>query len=105
MRERYNSACKRRKQTTSGFVFDFRKKRNISEIVFIIRVGAFVGCIFGALFILVDSPLLALWFVVLFLVLQMALYYFGMNRAYAVYAVAYDALMEQLPQPELPTQM
>jgi predicted PurR-regulated permease PerM len=33
-------------------------------------VGAFVGCIFGALFILVDSPLLALWFVVLFLVLQ-----------------------------------
>ena len=44
-------------------------------------------------------------FYVLFLVLQMALYYFGMNRAYAVYAVAYDALMEQLPQPELPTQM
>ena len=33
-------------------------------------VGAFVGCIFGALFILVDSPVLALWFVVLFLVLQ-----------------------------------
>ena len=33
-------------------------------------VGAFVGCILGALFILVDSPLLALWFVVLFLVLQ-----------------------------------
>ena len=33
-------------------------------------VGAFVGCILGALFILVDSPLLALWFVVMFLVLQ-----------------------------------
>ena len=33
-------------------------------------VGAFVGCIVGAFFILVDSPMLALWFVVLFLVLQ-----------------------------------
>ena len=39
------------------------------------------------------------------LALQMALYVFGMNRAYAVYAVAYDALMENLPQPELPAQM
>jgi len=44
-------------------------------------------------------------FYVLFLALQMALYYFGMNRVYAVYAVAYDALMEQLPQPNLPAQM
>ena len=33
-------------------------------------VGAFVGCFLGALFILVDSPLQAVWFVVLFLVLQ-----------------------------------
>ena len=33
-------------------------------------VGAFVGCIVGALFILVDSPMLAVWFVVMFLVLQ-----------------------------------
>lgn len=33
-------------------------------------VGAFVGCILGALFILVDSPIMALWFVVMFLVLQ-----------------------------------
>lgn len=33
-------------------------------------VGAFVGCIFGALFILVDNPVQAVWFVVLFLVLQ-----------------------------------
>ena len=33
-------------------------------------VGAFVGCIVGAFFILVDSPTLALWFVVMFLVLQ-----------------------------------
>lgn len=33
-------------------------------------VGAFVGCIVGALFILVDSPMLAVWFIVMFLVLQ-----------------------------------
>lgn len=33
-------------------------------------VGAFVGCIVGAFFILVLDPALALWFVVLFLVLQ-----------------------------------
>ena len=33
-------------------------------------VGAFVGCIVGAFFILVVDPLLAFWFVVLFLVLQ-----------------------------------
>lgn len=33
-------------------------------------VGAFTGCVVGALFILVDSPIQAVWFVVLFLVLQ-----------------------------------
>ncbi len=33
-------------------------------------VGAFVGCIFGAFFILVVDPGMAFWFVVLFLVLQ-----------------------------------
>jgi len=33
-------------------------------------VGAFVGCAVGAFFILVDNPLTAVWFVVLFLVLQ-----------------------------------
>lgn len=33
-------------------------------------VGAFVGCIVGAFFILVESPVLAFWFVVMFLVLQ-----------------------------------
>ena len=38
------------------------------------------------------------------LALQAALYIFGMNRAYAVYAVAYDALMESLPKPEMPVQ-
>ena len=39
------------------------------------------------------------------LALQAALYVYGMNRVYAAYAVAYDALMEELPQPELPAQM
>lgn len=33
-------------------------------------VGAFVGCIFGAFFILVNNPIQAVWFVGLFLVLQ-----------------------------------
>ena len=33
-------------------------------------VGAFAGCILGAFFILVQDPLLAVWFVVLFLTLQ-----------------------------------
>lgn len=32
--------------------------------------GAFVGCFFGALFILVDNPMLAVWFVVMFLLIQ-----------------------------------
>lgn len=44
-------------------------------------------------------------FLVVSLGLQMALYYFGMNRVYAVYAVAYDVLQEELPQPNLPVQM
>lgn len=38
------------------------------------------------------------------LALQGALYYFGMNKAYAVYAVAYDVLMESMPMPQLPAQ-
>lgn len=33
-------------------------------------VGAFIGCIVGAFFILVDSPMQAVWFVVMFLVIQ-----------------------------------
>ncbi len=33
-------------------------------------VGAFVGCILGAFFILVDNPIQAVWFVVMFLVIQ-----------------------------------
>lgn len=33
-------------------------------------VGGFVGCILGAFFILVNSPMQAVWFVVLFLVIQ-----------------------------------
>ena len=33
-------------------------------------VGAFVGCVLGAFFILVNNPMQALWFVVMFLILQ-----------------------------------
>lgn len=44
-------------------------------------------------------------FYVLSLVMQLALQWFGMNRLYTVYAVAYDALQEQLPQPNHPAQM
>ncbi len=33
-------------------------------------VGAFAGCVIGAFFILVQNPMMALWFIVLFLVLQ-----------------------------------
>lgn len=33
-------------------------------------VGAFVGCVLGAFFILVNDPVLAFWFVIMFLVLQ-----------------------------------
>ena len=33
-------------------------------------VGAFAGCILGAFFILVNDPVLAFWFVIMFLVLQ-----------------------------------
>lgn len=33
-------------------------------------VGAFIGCFVGAFFILVDTPVKALWFVILFLIIQ-----------------------------------
>ena len=33
-------------------------------------VGAFAGCILGAFFILVENPVMAFWFVIMFLVLQ-----------------------------------
>ena len=33
-------------------------------------VGAFIGCVVGAFLILTDNPVQALWFIVLFLVLQ-----------------------------------
>lgn len=39
------------------------------------------------------------------LAMQLALYCFGMNRFFAVYAVAYDTLQEQVAQSNLPTQM
>lgn len=42
----------------------------VAVTAFIPVVGAFTGCILGALFILVDNPIQALWFVVMFLVIQ-----------------------------------
>lgn len=42
----------------------------IAVTAFIPVVGAFAGCIFGAFFILVDNPIQAVWFVVMFLILQ-----------------------------------
>lgn len=42
----------------------------VAVTAFIPVVGAFVGCIFGAFFILVDNPIQAVWFVAMFLVLQ-----------------------------------
>lgn len=42
----------------------------IAITAFIPIVGAFIGCFFGAFFILVEDPMLALWFVLMFLVLQ-----------------------------------
>lgn len=42
----------------------------ISVTALVPLVGAFVGCFLGAFFILVDNPMQAMWFVVMFLVLQ-----------------------------------
>jgi predicted PurR-regulated permease PerM len=42
----------------------------VAVTAFIPVVGAWVGCVLGAFFILVADPLLAVWFVVMFLALQ-----------------------------------
>ena len=42
----------------------------VAVTAFIPVVGAFVGCIFGAFFIFVNNPIQAIWFVVMFLILQ-----------------------------------
>lgn len=42
----------------------------VAVTAFIPLVGAFVGCVFGAFFIMVDDPILAVWFVIMFLVIQ-----------------------------------
>lgn len=42
----------------------------VAVTAFIPVVGAFAGCLLGAFFILVDNPMQAVWFVVMFLVLQ-----------------------------------
>lgn len=42
----------------------------VAVTAFIPVVGAWVGCIFGAFFILVANPMQAVWFVIMFIVLQ-----------------------------------
>ncbi len=42
----------------------------IAVTAFIPIVGAWVGCVLGAFFILVEDPILAFWFVVMFVVIQ-----------------------------------
>ena len=42
----------------------------VAVTAFIPIVGAWVGCVFGAFFMLVSDPMQAVWFVVLFLVIQ-----------------------------------
>lgn len=42
----------------------------VAVTAFIPVVGAWVGCVFGAFFILVANPLQAVWFVIMFVVLQ-----------------------------------
>ena len=42
----------------------------IAVTAFIPIVGAWTGCVLGAFFIFVESPILAVWFVLMFLVIQ-----------------------------------
>ena len=42
----------------------------IAITAFIPVVGAWIGCVFGAFFIMVEDPMLAVWFVVMFIILQ-----------------------------------
>ncbi len=42
----------------------------VAVTAFIPIVGAWIGCVFGAFLIFVEDPMLAVWFVVMFLVLQ-----------------------------------
>ncbi|MBQ4641309.1 MAG: AI-2E family transporter [Oscillospiraceae bacterium] len=42
----------------------------IAVTAFIPIIGAWAGCVFGAFFILVENPVLAFWFVILFVVIQ-----------------------------------
>ena len=42
----------------------------VAVTAFVPVVGAWIGCVLGAFFILVNNPLQAFWFVLLFLILQ-----------------------------------
>ena len=42
----------------------------IAITAFIPVVGAWIGCVFGAFFIMVEDPMLAVWFVIMFIIIQ-----------------------------------
>ena len=56
--------------TIFGMPYAFMVGVMIAFFALIPIVGAFIGCFVGAFLILIDNPVMAIWFVVLFLVLQ-----------------------------------
>ncbi len=56
--------------TIFGMPYAFMVGVMIAFFALIPIVGAFIGCFVGAFLILIDDPVMAIWFVVLFLVLQ-----------------------------------
>ncbi len=53
-----------------GFPYALMISLTIAVTALIPIVGAFVGCLIGAFLILVESPIKALWFVIMFLIIQ-----------------------------------
>lgn len=53
-----------------GFPYALMISLTIGVTALIPIVGAFIGCIIGAFLILVESPIKALWFVIMFLIIQ-----------------------------------
>ena len=53
-----------------GMPYAFMVGTLIAFTALIPIVGAFIGCFVGAFMILIENPILAVWFVVMFLVIQ-----------------------------------
>lgn len=53
-----------------GFPYALMISLTIAVTALIPIVGAFIGCVIGAFLILVESPIQALWFLIMFLVIQ-----------------------------------